>query len=127
MSHTLPGPDDEEGAAGGGDGLTLDPVQWELAGSGGDYPGLRHLFGAYLNRSSMEDNSDWRVPIQEFKGEDPEAVPEVVDDLENLVNADLSEGELERILMELGCGSYRDGGRGSWRAWLVRVRNELAR
>jgi hypothetical protein len=30
------------------------------------------------------------------------------------------------VLMELGCGVNRDGGLGSWLAWLGRLRYELA-
>jgi hypothetical protein len=65
----------------------------------------------------MDDAEDWRAVVEEFKGEDLEAVPEVVADLDALMHAHLDEQELEAVLMELGCGVNRDGELGSWLAF----------
>jgi hypothetical protein len=99
-----------------GFGAELPPsrVFWEWAGAGGDYPGLRSFFGAYLHMFWLDEaeDKDWRTIVRVFKTEDPEAVPEVVEDADALLGARLSEDELERVLMELGLWS--EPRRGPW-------------
>lgn len=101
-------------------------VQWVFAGAMGDYPGLRHLFGAYLHQDWPIEHEDWRGAIDQFTRESSfEEVAEVRGDLQALVNAGLTEAELEEVMAQLQCAVTVETVGGKWSTWLSDLEIEI--
>lgn len=102
-------------------------VEWALAGPMGDYPGLRHFFGAYLHEDWPSEFEGWPAAVEQFTSESSAAeVAEVRKDLRALVDAGLTDAQLDELMAGLQCGLTVEAVGGSWVAWAAALNDDMA-
>ena len=88
---------------------------------------LALLFGAYLNLDWDLEYGSVERGVEAFRrDEGANSAAEVVKQLDALLAAHPSEGELRSVLDGLGCGFFPTGSGLTYSAWLGDLRNQLA-
>lgn len=83
------------------------------------YPGLEHLFGAYLNQDVFEFYPDEFAAAEAFATEDPQRAASAADEIDQLMSHSPEEASLISALDQLGVEIQPVGL--SHQAWLAQI------
>lgn len=84
---------------------------------------LAQLMGAYLHQDWPIMYDDWRGAVEDFVSREPSEVGPAIHEIVQLVNSDLTDDDIEKLLGDMG-GAYAPDR--TIREWLIEVRSHLA-
>jgi hypothetical protein len=88
---------------------------------------LQHFFGSYFHQDCFLDDPNWQAIIRRFLAENsgPE-LGTISEGIRELLLANLTEVELEKVLDEFGNYYFPPGDGMTYREWLSQVLDKLA-
>lgn len=103
------------------------PRQDILDDPGSACPQLRQFLGGYFHEDWVAERQRWEEIVDDFVAESPRTtVMECTEELGELVDVDLTDGELAAVLEGLGCSVDPSAFGMQRNQWLAAVRRRLA-